>query len=200
MFLPPAAAASALAQAPHLAAPALLGAHLTGPDGVRVRIVEVEAYGGDGEDPASHAYRGRTARNDAMFGPPGHLYAYRSYGIHVCLNVVSHPEGGAGGILLRAAEVVAGAATARRGRHHLAERLLASGPGRLGDAVGYGLPDSGGELLRGGLLLLPEAPAGPVATGPRVGITTAVERPWRFWVESSPVVTRYRPGRPRRRS
>ncbi len=195
-FVPPRAAADILAAPPELAAPRLLGAHLLGPDGVEVRIVEVEAYGGTGSDPASHAHRGRSRRNDAMFGPVGHLYAYRSYGIHVCLNVVSHPPHQAGGILLRAGELVAGAGVARRGRDHLTERLLASGPGRLGEALGYEIGDSGRELLARGLLRLPAEPVAAPRRGPRVGISKAADRPWRFWLDSSPVVTPYRRGKP----
>lgn len=194
-YLAPDEAARLLADAPERAAPRLLGSLLHGPDAVVVRIVEVEAYGSEGEDPASHAFRGHSARNQAMFGPVGRLYAYRSYGIHTCLNVVAHPDGQAGGVLLRAAHVVVGTDVARRGRHHLAEALLASGPGRLGDAMGYALADSGAELLSAGALQLPAEPAAQIASGPRVGISRAVDRPWRFWLRGEPAVTRYRPGR-----
>ncbi len=176
-------------------APLLLGALLTGPDAVTVRIVEVEAYSGGGDDAASHAHRGRTDRNAAMFGPVGHLYAYRSYGIHTCLNIVCHAECGAGGVLLRAGVVVSDEDAARRGRRHLSAGHLASGPGRLGTTLGFPVAASGSELLESGLLQVPREPWGPVARGPRIGISRATERPWRFWVADHPAVTRYRPGR-----
>jgi DNA-3-methyladenine glycosylase len=192
--LPAPQARAALAQPPAIAARQLLGAHLHGTDGVIVRIVEVEAYGSVAEDAASHAYRGPTPRNEAMFGPVGSLYAYRSYGVHVCLNVVSHKEGAAGGVLLRAGQVVANPEIARRGRSHLAAKQLASGPGRLGEAVGYTLADAGMDLLTDGLLQLPTIPATAISTGPRVGISKAVDQPWRFWITDAEEVTRYRRG------
>jgi DNA-3-methyladenine glycosylase len=194
MFLPPSEARSVLGGPPQEVAPRLLGALLKHLDGVEVRIVEVEAYAGEGADPASHAHRGRSARNEAMFGPPGHLYAYRSYGIHVCLNVVAHEPATSGGILLRAGSVESGAEGARRGRDHLPDRLLASGPGRLGHTLGYTVADSGRDLLADALLRIPAEPVRDVGRGPRVGISRAVERPWRFWVDGAPEVSRYRPG------
>lgn len=177
-------------------APDLLGAHLTsvvGGEIVTVRLVEVEAYEGT-DDPASHAYRGPSARNAVMFGPPGHLYVYRHLGLHHCANVVVGPQGTASAVLLRAGEVVDGVDVAWRRR--LAggvcrtERDLARGPARLAvvlgltrehDGVAIGTEDSG-ELVR-----LGEAPpSGEVATGPRVGIAgagpVAASWPWRFWV------------------
>ena len=116
----------------------LLGALLVTPGPVVLRLVEVEAYGGtaDHDDPASHAHRGRTARNGTMFGPPGHLYVYRSYGIHLCANVVCGPDGLAGGVLLRAAEVIEGEDLVRARRGPRARGELAAGPGRLGQALG----------------------------------------------------------------
>ncbi|MCH9720253.1 MAG: DNA-3-methyladenine glycosylase [Actinomycetia bacterium] len=188
-------ARAALAQSPQIAARRLLGAQLHGTDGVIVRIVEVEAYGSVGEDPASHAYRGPTPRNEAMFGPVGSLYAYRSYGIHVCLNVVAHEAGAAGGVLLRAGQVMANREEARRSRPHLAAKQLASGPGRLGEAVGYSVADAGMDLLTNGLLQLPAAPVAEVTLGPRVGISKAVDQPWRFWITGAEEVTRYRAGK-----
>lgn len=182
-----------LAQPSHRSAPRLLGGEITGPDGVVLRVVEVEAYG-SGDDPASHAHRGPTARNGAMFGVVGSLYAYRSYGIHTCLNIVSHPSGSAGGILLRAGEVVAGHSAAVRGREHLSLVQWASGPGRLGTALGYPLSDSGRELLVADLLRIRRSAASDIATGPRVGISRAKEQPWRFWLPGHPAVTRYRSG------
>ena len=192
-------ARAALEQSPQIAARRLLGAQLHGTDGVIVRVVEVEAYGSVGEDPASHVYRGPTARNRAMFGPVGSLYAYRSYGIHVCLNVVAHEAGAAGGLLLRAGQVVANPEKARRGRSHLAAKQLASGPGRLGEAVGYSVADAGMDLLTAGLLELPAQPVTEVTSGPRVGISKAADQPWRFWVTGAEEVTRYRPGKRRKR-
>jgi len=192
-------ARAALAQSPQIAAQRLLGAQLHGSDGVIVRLVEVEAYGSVGEDPASHVYRGPTTRNEAMFGPVGSLYAYRSYGIHVCLNVVAHEEGAAGGVLLRAGQVVANPEEARRGRPHLAAKQLASGPGRLGEAVGYSVADAGMDLLAAGVLQLPAQPVSEVTSGPRVGISKAVDQPWRFWITGAEEVTRYRRGGASRR-
>ncbi len=183
-----------LQRSPRDVAPLLLGALVTGHDDVVLRVVEVEAYSGAGDDPASHAHRGRTDRNAAMFGPVGRLYAYRSYGIHTCLNVVAHPAESAGGILLRAGEVVRGRPVARRGRDHLPDGLLASGPGRLGTTLGYSVTESGRELLGAGLLSVPRQPMTGVSCGPRVGISRATDRPWRFWVVGHPAVTRYRPG------
>jgi DNA-3-methyladenine glycosylase len=182
------------------------------PDGERLvlRLVEVEAYLGDGTDPASHAHRGPTARNRAMFGPPGRLYAYRSYGIHVCANVVCGPAGHGAAILLRAGEPLCGearmrglrgldgAATARSTR-----RAIASGPGRLAEALGLALSDDGQSLLRGRLTLLPpanDAPRPRIEAGPRVGITQAADLPYRFFDAASDCVSAFRAGGRRRRS
>ena len=186
---------SQLTRHPATVAPLLLGAELYGPDGVIIRIVEVEAYGGPGEDPAAHSYGGKTPRNEAMFGPPGSLYAYLSYGIHTCLNIVSHEDGTAGGVLMRAAQVVRHPDTARRGRSHLTSRQLASGPGRLGEAIGYSVSDSGTDLLAADLLKLPQELAPKIKSGPRIGISKATERPWRFWIGDADEVTRYRRGK-----
>lgn len=177
-----------LAQQAPVAAPVLLGAVIT--DGeVAVRIVEVEAYAGP-DDPASHAYRGPGVKNAVMFGPPGHAYVYLSYGMHWCLNVVCHPAGSGGGILLRAGEVVDGAevALARRGGNP----DLARGPGRLGQALGVTMADSGTDLRTGRLRLEPDAEPARIATGPRVGVSRAADRPWRFWIEGDPFVSVYR--------
>lgn len=168
-------------------APLLLNALIT--DGqVTVRIAEVEAYAGE-RDPASHAYRGLRERNAVMFGPPGRAYVYLSYGVHWCLNVVCHPEGVGGGILLRAGEVVEGqdAALVRRG----GQRDLARGPGRLGQVLAVSVADSGTDLRTGRLRLLPGAPTS-FERGPRVGVSKAVERDWRFWVPDDPFVSPYR--------
>lgn len=155
-------------------------------DGARVvaELAEVEAYDGE-SDPASHAFRGRTARNAAMFGPPGTLYVYRSYGIHWCMNVVSGPEGQPSAVLLRGATVLEGrgAAVERRGR----EDHLADGPGKLAQALGVTDVYDGHLLTTAPLRLAPPVRAveRSIAT-PRVGISRAVERPWRFVVESWP--------------
>ena len=177
-----------LAQPAPLAAPYLLGAVIS--DGeVAVRIVEVEAYAGP-DDPASHAYRGPGRKNAVMFGPPGHAYVYLSYGVHWCLNVVCHPQGSGGGILLRGGEVVDGVevALARRGGNP----DLARGPGRLGQALGVTMADSGGDLRTGRLCLEPAARPALFVTGPRVGVSRAADRPWRFWIEGDPYVSAYR--------
>lgn len=156
-----------------------------------MRIVESEAYLA-AEDAASHAYPGMTARNRSMFGPPGNAYIYRSYGVHLCFNVVCHDPGQAGAVLIRAGEVVAGGekAAERRGR----TTDLANGPGRLGQALELTLALDGTCLLSGPLRLEPASPPGQILTGPRVGISKAVELPLRFWVKDSPHVSRGRPG------
>lgn len=199
---------------PAAVAPRLLGAHLTtvvGGETVVARLTEVEAYHGLGTgpvpDPGSHARTGRTARNATMWGEPGHLYVYLSHGIHSCVNVVCGPEGVAGGILLRAAEIVEGTdAAARRRPAARTVRDLARGPGRLGDAVGLrhplhdgidavtGAPQAGAVAR----LEIPGEPLGEVVTGPRVGVAgeAGTDRfPWRFWIEGDPTVSAFRWGR-----
>ena len=175
-------------------APALLNALVTA-NGVTVRLTEVEAYLGE-IDPASHAFRGPTPRNAAMFGPPWHLYVYRSHGIHVCANVVCWPEGVAGGVLMRAGEVIDGHALARERRPAArVDRDLARGPGRLGAALGLSLDDGGTDLAGDRIRLrLPDVPATAVAAGPRVGVSRAggPEHPWRFWIAGDPTVSPYR--------
>ena len=182
----------ALSGSPETAARALLGATLHG-RGVSARIVEVEAYAGL-HDPASHAYRGETARTAVMFGPAGHLYAYFVYGMHTCLNVVAGPDGQASAVLLRAAEVLTGhedAAARRPTARGPAD--LARGPGNLALALGITLADGGTDLLAGRevRLELHELSA-EAAVGPRVGVTAAADVPWRFWVPGSPAVSVYR--------
>lgn len=179
-------------------APALLGAVLRH-DGVAVRLTEVEAYDG-ARDPGSHAYRGRTPRNDVMFGPPGHLYVYFTYGMHHCCNVVTGPDGTASAVLVRAGEVVEGLDLARERRPGATERDLARGPARLCRALGIDRSQNGADLTRGPVLQLPGGPAGPVSTGPRVGLRGAPDRPWRFWLTGEPTVSTYRPASPRRRN
>jgi len=181
-------------------APRLLGAVLRHGE-VAVRLTEVEAYDG-ANDPGSHAYRGPTPRNSVLFGPPGHLYVYFTYGMHHCCNVVCGPEGVASAVLLRAGEVVAGADLARARRAGATDRDLARGPARLCSALGLDLTCNGLSLAGPELLLEPRLRAVPtslVSTGPRVGLRPAAERPWRFWLGGEPTVSAYRPAVARRR-
>jgi DNA-3-methyladenine glycosylase len=184
------------------AAPRLLGAVLRHRD-VACRLTEVEAYDGP-NDPGSHAYRGPTARNAVMFGPPGHLYVYFTYGMHWCANVVCGPPGNPSAVLMRAGEVVEGlpAARSRRTAARL-DRDLARGPARLCQALGIDAAANGHDLLAEPLTLtLAQTAATAVSTGPRVGLRLAADRPWRFWLPGEPTVSTYRPAaaRPRRRS
>lgn len=166
-------------------------------DGARLigRIVEVEAYIGDGTDPGSHSHRGPTPRNRSMFGPPGRLYTYLSYGVHVCANVVCEASGSGAAVLLRALEPCEGGERMRalRGLAPGApERAIASGPGRLAQAFGITLADDGRSLLRGALALrAPAAGAGPVrvATSRRIGITQGAALPYRYYDAASPCVS-----------
>ena len=181
---------AALGRSVHEAARTLIGWTLL-VDGVGGRIVEVEAYAPD--DPASHSFRGETSRNGAMFGPPGCLYVYRSYGVHWCANVVCHEPGTGAAVLLRALEPTHGLDTMRARRGLDDDLLLCSGPGRLTQALGIsnahdGLPLDGPPFR----LLEPHDPVEVVA-GPRVGISRAVELPWRYSLRSSPFVSRPRP-------
>lgn len=181
---------------PEQVAPLLLGGLLShGP--VTLRITEVEAYAG-AADPGSHAFRGRTARNATMFGPAGHLYVYFTYGMHFCANVVCGPEGQASGCLLRAGEVVDGLETARERRLGASDRDLARGPARLTRALGLGREHDGADLTHGPVRLTLGEPVREVATGPRVGLRGAPERPWRFWIPGDPTVSTYRPAAPLR--
>lgn len=195
-------------------APALLGCELTvvtAGGSVRVRLTEVEAYGDQGEDPGAHSFNGKTARNAALFGPPRHTYVYLNYGIHRCLNLACDAEGTAGGVLLRAGEVLAGRELAieRRGGRDTGAKLL-SGPGRLGQGLGITLPmnalpvnleDSAGEADPARFILAPPAepvPAEQVRSGPRVGVSGVgggAGYPWRYWLDADPTVSAYRPGR-----
>ena len=178
-------------------APRLLGATLTHA-GVSLRLTEVEAYAGP-DDPGSHAYRSRTARNAVMFGPAGRLYTYFSYGMHVCANVVCGPDGTAAAVLLRAGEVVDGVETAhaRRPTARGRDNDLARGPARLCQALDIGLEHGGADLVSGPLSLVLGDPVQTVSTGPRVGLRAAAERPWRFWITGEPSVSTYRPAAPR---
>ncbi len=227
-------------------APDLLGCVLwrRGPDGlVAVRLVEVEAYDSL-TDPASHAFRGRTARNAVMYGPPGHLYVYFTYGMHFCANLVCLPEERAAAVLLRAGQVVAGAELAARrrdiggngtagGGRRISELDLARGPARLcqalgidresdgadacgaGGPVGIGPADAlagtgpdavgasgspaSGSPASGSLASGSPASAVRILTGPRVGVTQAADRPWRYWLAGDRYVSAYRPAKPRPR-
>jgi DNA-3-methyladenine glycosylase len=175
-------------------APRLLGAVVRHGD-VAVRLTEVEAYDG-ADDPGSHAYRGETARNRVMFGPPGHLYVYFTYGMHHCANVVCGPDGRASAVLLRAGEVVAGLDRARERRGSPADRDLARGPARLCSALGLDRDHDGVDLVTGAVTVtLADAAARAVSTGPRVGLRGAPDRPWRFWLTGDPTVSAYRPAK-----
>ncbi|WP_253775804.1 DNA-3-methyladenine glycosylase [Goodfellowiella coeruleoviolacea] len=165
---------------------------------VAVRLVEVEAYRG-GDDPASHCYRGRTPRNDVMFGPAGRLYVYFVYGMHYCANIVSLTDGVPGAVLLRAGEVITGVDIARARRPSARSTAeLAKGPARLTGVLGLdrahnGInltdPDSPLRVLAGD-----PVPAESIKAGPRVGVAVAMDVPWRFWVDGSPAVSTYRRG------
>ena len=168
-----------------------------------VRIVEAEAYDGSGKDPASHAYRGQTRRNAVMFGPPGHLYVYFTYGMHWCVNVVCAPPGVAQAVLLRAGEPVLGVALMAARRRGSRPRDLARGPARLTQALGIAGWADGADLQAGPIRLTAgwPVPDEQVLWTPRVGVTGAAERPWRALVAGSPSVSpgRPAPARPRRR-
>jgi DNA-3-methyladenine glycosylase len=186
---------SFFARSVHEVAPDLIGVTLL-VDGVGGRIVEVEAY--DQEDPASHGYRGRTPRNEAMFGPPGHAYVYRSYGIHWCLNLVCGEEGIPEAALIRALEPTAGIPRQqrRRGTHDL--RRLCSGPGKLCQALAITREHDGLPLDRRPFRLHARAPAPEIVTAPRVGITRATELSWRYLEHGSPFLSRPAPREARR--
>jgi DNA-3-methyladenine glycosylase len=179
----------------------LLGCVLrSGP--VRLRLTEVEAYDG-ANDPASHAFRGQTARNSVMFGPPGHAYVYFTYGMHFCMNVVCGPVGTASAVLLRAGEVVTGHDVVVARRPAAKPRDLARGPARLCVALGIDRARNGADLtdVRSALRLDGAAKVADdqVMTGPRVGVSSAADRPWRFWIAGEPTVSTYRPHVPRHR-
>jgi DNA-3-methyladenine glycosylase len=208
-------------------APALLGCvleHESAEGLVAVELTEVEAYAG-GVDPASHAYRGRTARNAVMYGPPGYAYVYFTYGMHFCVNVICMPEGTAEGILLRAGRIVEGKELARdrRTRHRpgaaapgaISARDLARGPARLCQALAIDRTQNGADLcdpaspLR---LRRNDSRAGQdnrddtsvskdgqpeISVGPRVGVSAGADTNWRFWLTNDPTVSVYRPHKPR---
>ena len=189
-------------------APGLLGRVIvrTTPDGpIALRLTEVEAYDGP-NDPGSHAYRGRTASNSVMFGPPGHVYVYFTYGMWHCMNLVCGPEGRAAGVLLRAGEIVEGAELARKRRSSARDdRELAKGPARLATALDVDRALDGADACALGdqpLTVLPGIPADPgrVRSGPRTGVAgEGGVHPWRFWIADDPTVSPYRAHAPRRR-
>ncbi|MFC8920776.1 DNA-3-methyladenine glycosylase [Streptomyces sp. NPDC047821] len=189
-------------------APDLLGrtlVRLTDDGPIELRLTEVEAYAGEA-DPGSHAYRGRTARNAVMFGPPGHAYVYFTYGMWHCLNLVCGPEGAASGVLLRAGEVRVGQELARKRRLSARyDKELAKGPARLATALDVDRTLDGTDACAG-----PESPlavltgdpvsADQVRTGPRTGVGgDGATHPWRFWIDNDPTVSPYRAHTPRRR-
>jgi DNA-3-methyladenine glycosylase len=175
------------ARSVHEVAPELIGATLL-VDGVGGRIVEVEAY--DHEDPASHGYRGLTARNASMFGPPGHAYVYRSYGIHWCLNLVCGEEGVADAVLVRALEPTEGVERMQERRRTDSVRLLCAGPGRLCEALGVTREHDGLPLDRPPFALHRRKGHVEVVAAPRIGITRAAELPWRYVLAGSRFVSR----------
>ena len=205
-------------------APRVLGCvleHQTAEGLVAVQLTEVEAYEGSA-DPASHSYRGRTARNAVMFGPPGHAYVYFTYGMHFCVNLVCGPEGTATAVLLRAGRIIEGAplAAARRlaarpaarlAVRNLADRDLARGPARLCQALGIDRAQNGVDACdpTSPLRVRAAPPAAPgsaaprpspaISRGPRVGVSSAADRAWRFWLTGDPTVSVYRPHVPRTR-
>jgi DNA-3-methyladenine glycosylase len=198
-------------------APDLLGCvleHETADGLVAVELTEVEAYAG-ASDPASHAYRGKTRRNAVMFGPPGHAYVYFTYGMYFCVNLVCLGEEGPAGqegssaVLLRAGAIIAGEELARsrrtRSRAVIPSRDLARGPARLCLALGIDRALDGADAcvpsspLRVGTGAEPATRSAKIATGPRVGVSSAAEIPWRFWLEGDPTVSVYRAAVPRRR-
>jgi DNA-3-methyladenine glycosylase len=199
-------------------APGLLGCvleHETSDGLVAVRLTEAEAYTG-AADPASHAYRGRTRRNAVMFGPPGYAYVYFTYGMHFCVNVVCGPEGTAEAVLLRAGQVIVGEELARQRRvarntrnatpaAALPSRELARGPARLCRALGIDRGQDGADLCDPASALRLRAAGGAppgherlqINVGPRVGVSSAIESPWRFWLANDPTVSAYRRHTPR---
>jgi DNA-3-methyladenine glycosylase len=161
-------------------------------DGVGGTIVETESY--ERDDPACHAYIGLTDRTEILFGPPGRAYVYLSYGIHSLLNSVCEPEGEAAAVLIRALEPTAGLEAMRARRGSRPDVELCSGPGKLTEALGIGLERNGADLGHDPFLLLrPDRPAPQVVAGPRIGITKAADRPWRFCAAGSRFASRPRP-------
>ena len=175
------------ARSVHDVAPELVGVTLL-VDGVGGRIVEVEAY--DHEDPAAHGYGGKTERNASMFGPPGHAYVYRSYGIHWCLNFVCSAAGSAEAVLVRALEPTHGIDVIRERRGIDDRRLLCAGPGRLCQALGITREHDGAALDEPPFELLAREADPEIVAGPRIGITKAAEQPWRYGLAGSGFLSR----------
>jgi DNA-3-methyladenine glycosylase len=175
------------ARSVHEVAPELIGAILL-VDGVGGVIVEVEAY--HHTDPAAHSYKGPTERNAVMFGPPGFAYVYRSYGIHWCLNFVCEPDGSASAVLIRALQPTAGLAAMQRRRGLDDIRALCSGPGKLGEALGIDRSLNGSALDRPPFELRAREMKPEIATGQRIGISKAVDMPWRYGVAGSPFLSK----------
>ncbi len=186
-------------------APDLLGCvitHETAEGLVAVALAEVEAYAGEA-DPASHAFRGRTARNAVMYGPAGHAYVYFTYGMHFCVNVVCQPEGEAQAVLLRAGRVIEGLPLARARRGVVRERDLARGPARLCEALAIDRSQDGTDVVSPAAPLRVWAAPAPVppariSSGPRVGVSRAADIAWRFWITGDAAVSPYRPYVPKR--
>jgi DNA-3-methyladenine glycosylase len=182
LSLPPRLRKSFFGRSVHEVAPDLIGATLL-VDGVGGIIVEVEAY--HHTDPAAHSYNGRTPRNAVMFGPPGYLYVYRSYGIHWCMNFVCEEEGSASAVLLRAIEPTQGLAAMRRRRGLADERQLCSGPGKVCEALGITDRHNGLPLDKAPFELRARDRDYEIASGVRIGITKAADLPWRYGMKGS---------------
>ncbi len=187
-------------------APDLLGrlvVHETPEGSVTARLTEVEAYDGP-NDPGSHAFRGRSKHNGTMFGPPGHVYVYFTYGMHYCMNLVCGPVGVPTGILLRAAAITEGIELARKRRPAAkSDRDLARGPARLVESLAVTRSDDGADICGTGALTVHHGepvPESLIRTGPRVGLRDAPDYPWRFWIDGDPTVSTYRPHVPKRRT
>ena len=186
-----------LRRSPLVVAPDLLGSTLRVGD-VALRITEVEAYLGVGEDPGSHSFRGQTKRNATMFGDAGHLYVYFTYGMHTCANIVCSPHGTSGGVLIRAGEIVEGLDLARSRRTTSKSDVdLARGPARLTVALDIAMSDDGADLATGRIRLDAAAPlsSASIASGPRTGVSGpggSSEFPWRFWIAGDPTVSPYK--------
>jgi DNA-3-methyladenine glycosylase len=189
------------ADAVDVAARELLGWRLTA-HGVTVRLTEVEAYSGLGVDPASHAHRGVTNRNAVMFGAAGRLYVYQIYGMHFCANVVCGEEGRAAAVLLRAGEVVDGLELARTRRTAARKDSdLAAGPAKLMQVLSLDRAANDTSVVDGtgpATLTPPDSTVGMIESGPRVGVTSAHDVPWRFWLSGDPTVSAYRRHTPKR--
>jgi DNA-3-methyladenine glycosylase len=185
--LPPRLRKSFFDRSVHHVAPELIGATLL-VDGVGGLIVEVEAY--HHTDPAAHSYNGKTERNAVMFGPPGHLYVYRSYGIHWCMNFVCEEAGSASAVLIRALQPTQGLAAMKRRRGTTEERQLCSGPGKVCEALGVTRKHNGLPLDKPPFELRARADDFDVAIGVRIGITKAAELPWRYGVKGSPFLSK----------